>query len=130
MRRNPDLERAILLAVEAFDPDKDPEIDLTGFSGHSDRQVSYQVSLLAEAGLLKACELPDTEDGDRIWCVPQRLTMAGHEYLDAVRDDEVWRRTKDGARAVGSFSLEVLGALARGMIRDKLRQYLGIELDL
>ena len=72
--------------------------------------------LLDEAGLIKADEVPDT-DGLATWWIPQRLTMAGHEYLDAIRDDEVWRRTKDGARAVGSFSLEVLGTLARGLVR-------------
>ena len=56
--------------------------------------------------------------------------MAGHEYLDAIRDDEVWRRTKDGAHAVGSFSLEVLGTLARGLVREKICRHTGIEVDL
>lgn len=41
--------------------------------------------------------------------LPIRLTMAGHEYLDTIRDEEVWRRTKEGDRAVGSFSLATLG---------------------
>lgn len=129
MKRDPDLEREILLAIEAYDPQTDSEIDLASFGGHSDRQASYQVMLLDEAGLIKADEIPDA-DGTTFWWVPERLTIAGHEYLDTIRDEEIWRRTKEGARTVGSFSLDALGALARGLVREKIRQHTGIEVDL
>ena len=129
MRRDPDLERQSLLAVEAYDPHEHPEIDLSSFTGHSARQASHQVMLLAEAKLIAADEVTDG-DGLSIWWIPMRLTMAGHECLDTIRDEEVWRRTKDGARAVGSFSLEVLGTLARGFVREKIRRHTGVEVDL
>jgi hypothetical protein len=129
MRRDPDLERQILLAIESHNPEADRDIDLNGFTDWPARQVSYQIMLLDEAQLIKADELPDTED-DVSWSVPQRLTMAGHEYLDTIRDEEVWRRTKEGARVVGSFSLDTLGALARGLLREKIRKNTGVEVDL
>lgn len=68
------------------------------------------------------------DTGYEMW--PTRLTMAGHEYLDTIRDEEVWRRTKEGARAMGSFSLDALGALAKGLVREKIRKHTGIEVDL
>ena len=61
---------------------------------------------------------------------PIRLTMAEHEYLDTIRDEENWRRTKEGARVFGSFTLDALAALAKGLVREKIRKHIGIEVDL
>lgn len=128
MKRDPDLERDILLAIEAYDGESRPGYaDLSGLDA-SDLQVKYQVVLLYEAGLIQAIDAATSED--RFAMMPIRLTMAGHEYLDTIRDEEVWRRTKEGARAVGSFSLEALGSLARGLVREKIRQHTGVEVDL
>lgn len=128
MKRDPDLERQILLAIEAYDGESEPGYaDLSGPDG-PELQVKYQVILLHEAGLVWAVDAKTLDD--RFAMLPIRLTMAGHEYLDTIRDEEVWRRTKEGARAVGSFSLQALGALARGLVREKIRRHTGIEVDL
>ena len=128
MKRDPDLERDILLAIEAYDGESRPgHADLSGLEA-PDLQVKYQVVLLHEAGLIQAIDAATLKD--RFAMMPIRLTMAGHEYLDTIRDEEVWRRTKEGARAVGSFSLDALGALARGLVREKIRKHTGVEVDL
>ena len=126
--RDPDLERQVLLAVEAYDGESSPGYADLSSLGASELQINHQVRLLHEAGLICAIEAATTTSCFAM--VPVRLTMAGHEYLDAIRDDEVWRRTQDGAGAVGSFSLEMLGALARGFVREKLRKHTGLEIDL
>ena len=54
-----------------------------------------------------------------------RMSWAGHEFLDKVRDPEIWRQTKEGASRVGSWSVKFLGELAAGFIRAK-----AIELGL
>lgn len=54
-----------------------------------------------------------------------RISWAGHEFLDKVRDPEIWRKTKEGASRVGSWSVKFLGELAAGLIRTK-----AIELGL
>lgn len=128
MKRDPDIERNILLAIEAYDGESRPGYaDLSGLEA-PDLQVKYQVVLLHEAGLIQAIDAATLDD--RFAMMPIRLTVAGHEYLDTIRDEEVWRRTKEGARAVGSFSLDALGALARGLVREKIRRHTGIEVDL
>lgn len=48
-----------------------------------------------------------------------RITWEGHEFLDKVRDDEIWRKTKEGASSLGSWSVKILGELASGYIRAK-----------
>lgn len=128
MKRDPDLERDILLAIEAYDGEAAPGYaDLSGLEA-PELQVNYQVVLLHEAGLIQAIDAATLDD--RFAMMPIRLTMAGHEYLDTIRDEEVWRRTKEGARVVGTFSLDALGALARGLVREKIRRHTGIEVDL
>lgn len=128
MKRDPDLERDTLLAIETYDGESRPGYaDLSRLEA-PDLQVKYHVVLLHEAGLIQAIDASTLND--RFAMMPIRLTMAGHEYLDTIRDDEVWRRTKEGARAVGSFSLDALGALAKGLVRAKSRKHTGVEVDL
>ncbi len=128
MKRDPDLERDILLAIEAYDGESRPGYADLSCLKAPELQVKYQVVLLHEAGLIQAIDAATLQD--RFAMMPIRLTMAGHEYLDTIRDEEVWRRTKEGARAVGSFSLDALGTLARGLVREKIRKHTGIEVDL
>lgn len=128
MKRDPDLERQILLAIEAYDGISEPgHVEVRHLAATS-HEADYHVLLLTEAGLISAMDVRTDGDPYEMW--PTRLTMAGHEYLDTIRDEEVWRRTKEGARAVGSFSLDALGALAKGLVREKIRKHTGIEVDL
>ena len=56
-----------------------------------------------------------------------RISWEGHEFLDKVRDDEIWRKTKEGASSLGSWSVKILGELASGYIRAKAAE-LGLPL--
>lgn len=128
MRRHPELERAILLAIEAHDDEAASFVELSEIEGFSDVQKGYHVLLLHEAGLLVALDAR-THDGLYDW-VPVRLTMAGHQYLETIRDPEIWRRTQEGARRVGSFGLDVLGALAKAYLRERLQALTGFDAPL
>lgn len=128
MKRDPDLERDILLAVEAYDGVSGPRFAEIRHLASTPLEADYHALLLSEAGLIVAVDARTKDNPFETW--PVRLTMAGHEYLDSIRDDAVWRRTKEGARAVGSFSLDALGALAKGLVREKIRKHTGVEVDL
>lgn len=91
MKRYPDLERDILLAIE----------------NHSMMGISQS----------------------NVW-VPQRLTMSEYEYLDTIRDPEIWRQTKEGADKVSSRSIETLSQLARGFIRTQVKKLTGEDMDV
>lgn len=127
MKRDPDLEREILLAVEAYDGVSGPRFAEIRHLASTAREADYHALLLWEAGLIDAVDARTKENPFEMW--PVRLTMAGHEYLETIRDEEVWRRTKEGARAVGSFSLDALAALAKGFLREKIRKHTGVEVD-
>jgi Hypothetical protein (DUF2513) len=54
----------------------------------------------------------------------------GHDFLDSIRDPEIWRKTKEGAEAAKGFSFDLLKALAKGLIKTQLEQRTGVKLDL
>lgn len=81
--------------------------------------------LLHEAGLIVGQDL-STCDG--LEWLPKRLTYKGHEFLDTVRDGEVWRRTKAGAEKAGVAGLGVLLELGKAYGKEVLKEKLGIEL--
>lgn len=57
-----------------------------------------------------------------------RLTWSGHEFLDSVRDPEIWRRTKAGARSVGSIGAEVMWQVAKAYGKQLAKEKLGLDL--
>jgi len=124
LRLDKELIRQILLAVEESDQTPDSWIDLE-FDDQTHSVVSYHVMLLHEAGLLAAKDLSAMDDFD--WR-PQRLTIRGHEYLDTIRDTEVWRLTKAGAEKAGGVSLAVMLEIGKAYGKQVLRKRLGLDI--
>ena len=123
MKLDKDLVREIMLAVEAYD---EPQgwMNLI-IDGKSDNEVSYHVMLLDEAGLISGINLGGI--GSFEW-QPRRLTYQGHEFLDTVRDGEVWKRTKEGAEKVGGAGLGMLVELGKAYGKQIFKERLGIDL--
>jgi len=84
MKRDLDLIRKLMLSIEA-----DDEIDL---SDVPQTVCNYHRALLIEAGL--ATGMITESGGLPNAVVIHRLTWEGHEYLDAVRGDDIWEKTK------------------------------------
>ncbi len=90
----------------------------------SQQETAYHVELLAEAGFLQAKRLVTFQLYD--W-KPTRLTYAGHEFLDTVRDNEIWRLTKEGAQKVGAHSVTFLFEVGKAILKQKAVEH-GISL--
>ena len=58
----------------------------------------------------------------------RRLTWEGHEFLDAVRDPEVWTQTKKGAEEVKAFTFDLLKDLAKDFLKKQLEDYTGVKM--
>ena len=100
MKRDMDLVRKLLFTIEdtADVIDGEPEID-----GYTSAQVAYNVTLLDEAQLTRA-----SFDSGYVVAV-ERLTWAGHEFVDASRDPSRWEIAKSIAAAKGGAdSLEAI----------------------
>jgi hypothetical protein len=115
MRRDSDLIRAILLAVEA--DDRCEIFKLAELDGYPDGAVHFHTRLLVEKGFL-ATYFPDRTDQQPWVCI--RLTWDGYDFLDNIRDPVMWRSVKRAASKLGSWSIETLAAVARAMILTKV----------
>ena len=58
----------------------------------------------------------------------RRLSWQGHDFLDSIRDPEVWNKTKKGAAAAGGFTFDLLKDLAKGFIKTKIEEHTGIKI--
>ena len=124
MKLDKDLVREILLAIEAHDQPPLGWMTLK-LDGHTPELVSYHVMQLHEAGFILGEKLGGL---NHFKWEPKRLTYQGHEFLDTVRDGEVWRRTKVGAEKAGVAGLGVLLELGKAYGKEVLKEKLGIEL--
>ena len=89
MTRDMDLIRKILLVIEEkyidhWLPSSDIKIE-----GYDSATVSYHCAILHDAGLIY--DYKQMYPG--VFGV-SRLTWEGHEFLDKIRSDTVWNRTK------------------------------------
>jgi len=121
-----DLIRDVLLAIEKTnEPISRIEPDIPC---RSDKEVAYHIMLLSQAGLIGAHDASTVGEDGFNWFATN-LTWQGHEYLDTIRDPEIWRKTKEGAQKVGGFSLDLMTALAKGLLKKKIQNITGVELD-
>ncbi|MDF1608414.1 DUF2513 domain-containing protein [Hoeflea sp. YIM 152468] len=126
MKRDMDLIRLILLEIEEKDSGSGQTITI-GDIGHPSEVVTEHLFMLKNAGFIEGIDASHMQGRHML---VQRLTWNGHEFLNTVRDPEVWAKTKKGADKVGAFSIEVLSEIAKGIIRKKVADLSGIEIDL
>lgn len=53
------------------------------------------------------------------------MTMAGHDFLDAIREQSVWDETKERIGAVDGWTLDIVIAVAK----EEIKRRLGLALD-
>jgi len=113
MKLDMDLVRDLLLQIESLKPyegfliiEKDKLID------------AEHIELLIEANLIKGSvkllypRIPDIK--------VFRLTWEGHQFLETIRDDKVWRNTKSTLSKAGSFTLDLIQKVAVDIITKQI----------
>jgi hypothetical protein len=129
MKRDMDFVRDLLLQIETADKSSLKELMPPGdVSEESYEKLSEHLKMLIEeAGLVTGIAAHTM--AYRNW-LDMRLTWKGHEYLDNIRDPEIWKKTKEGVQKVGSFSLDLVSALAKGLIKKQIEKHTGVEIEL
>ena len=133
MTRDMDLIREILLKLEAWPLEAgqvfiiEPTDLVTVIPDYDVAQISYHMNLISAAGFIND---GDGTSGPMLGFLFCGLTWRGHDFLDSVRDPAIWKATKEGASKAGGFSLDLLGALAKGLLKKKIEEHTGVKLDL
>lgn len=100
-----DLMRQIAFAIEEQAPLQSVSLQ---FEGYTLEHIGNHCRLVLEAGLAAGTDLQSLRDRYPVYNI-DRLTMKGHDFVDAARSEAVWRRaTQLVSEEVDSVSFEVL----------------------
>ncbi|MBO9718611.1 DUF2513 domain-containing protein [Xanthomonas phaseoli] len=123
MKRDDDLIRTLLLNIESrhqggslWGTDVSP-------IGANEAAVGEHLRLLIDAGFIRG----ESHSGiDTLYLVPGNfqidgLKWEGHEFLNTIRSDEVWKRTKEKIKSVGgSVSTTIMAQVAAAISKSML----------
>lgn len=56
----------------------------------------------------------------------KRLSVSGHEFLENIRQDTNWNKTKEVAKSAGSTSIKILSNVASNLITALISKKLGL----
>lgn len=123
MKLNYDCLRDVLIALEKHS-DISNVISYERFSSfdetkqYQQSEITYSLLKLKEAGFI---------DSDNRWYdnephpMVSDITYSGHEFLNNIRDSNIWSDTKKKANEVSTaISITLLGELAVSLIKQKL----------
>jgi Hypothetical protein (DUF2513) len=126
LKRDMTLIRELLLKIE----DAPTKLGSAAFLVPNDEAESTRrlehLKLLQEAGLIKGMRKEDTgfvtikDQMDSYEPTGIELTWNGHDFLDVVRDPEIWRKTKKAAEEAGGWSFDILMDVAKKFIKDRI----------
>lgn len=130
MRRNDDIIRNILVIVEEHGDPVSSRLtvqNVCALMAASERveklpdqryhEVQGHVKMAFDAGLVFGDERPNS----RRWLLYNlRLSPSGHDYVESVRDPEIWRKTKEAASKVGGVTIGLMVDIAKTEIKRAL----------
>lgn len=119
MKRDLDLIRDILIFIEK-NAKFNENLYLQNFEvlNRPYDEIAYQLQLLSDVGFIESKEIRAVGVYD---CFIKRMTMHGHEYLDSIRNETIWNKTKEKLADIGGNApLAIIQELAAGITRAVL----------
>jgi hypothetical protein len=110
-----DLIRLLLLDTEGEESKPD-------LGGYTEAQLLYHVALLIEAKLVHGSIIEDGS-GEIASTITTRLTWAGHEFLDAARNDTIWKKAREKIKQSG---VQVTISLLEELLKKLLKESVGL----
>lgn len=132
LKRDMDLIRSLLLEMEAgkvvFLVVAEDVGETIGIAPEDTLPKEEAARLEMHLDLLEDAGLVEFQRGSAgLWRVV-RITWAGHEFLESVRDGEVWKRVKLWVEKVGNGSLAVILELTKAAAKTVASERLGMDL--
>lgn len=121
MKLNEDCIRDLLLYLEdMLDYDNPTKIYSLELKEYTTEELTYTAERLLEGGLINCSVNP--LDGGMPYIVVNSITYAGHQFLDNIRDNKVWKKTKEILSKFESVSVDIISETAAKVIISYLNQ--------
>lgn len=126
MKLNLDCIRDILLTVENAKYEEQLSFDKLHerLPKYSEEDLHYCLIKLDEAGLLEVVTIPVMRQHLPGIKSVHNLTFYGHEFLENIKSDNAWNKTKSIAAKVGSYSFNAIRDISIGVISEIIKQHL------
>lgn len=129
MRLNPDCVRDILFYIEENTdyqywttfPRSPQNFDIKLKNDYPANEILYHLELCEEYGYIVT---PNSQPMGTIQV--KRLSVSGHEFLENIRQDTNWNKTKEVAKKSGSTSIEILSNIASNLATALISKHLGL----
>lgn len=119
MKLNHDCIRDLLIYLEENLDYKDKIIiNSLKLNNYSKEELMYTADRLYEANYINV-NICWNMDSTHIIVVTS-ISYQGHQFLDTIRDDNIWKETKIKASKFASISLPILQELATSFLKIKL----------
>lgn len=122
MRLNQDCVRDVLLAIEDISTinNRVSLYDLlnTDFcKKYTIDDLVYTTLKLSEGGLINASTIGSLSGKGFII---RSITWDGHEFLDNIRDNDIWNKTKNTISKINGVSIPIISDIAKSILLKKL----------
>ena len=134
MKIDQDYMKRLLEACQAAEkPTFDIEdLEAAGFD-YNDKQFEFHMMILVDQGFIERDDgdpgfgLTKSVDGFLSWSVlPLRLTASGHQFIEALSNQEVWATIKSGFKDASITTLKTVALkLLDAYTKKKIDQLLG-----
>lgn len=123
MKLNQDCIRDLLLYLEENLKLNDYlSISNISLKNYSSEELLYTADKLYEAGYLKCSR--KVYDNTDLMIFVSSITYTGHQFLDNIRDDKVFAKTKSILSGFKSVSIEIISETASKVITNHINQQL------
>ena len=110
MKRDMELIRKILMQLEDS-PTHNLPVQLS-IEGYIPEEINYNVGIAWKGGLIEIYDKPISTLNSTTRYLLKCLTWEDHDFLDASRNDNVWKRVlKVGKEKGGGLAFEIIKAL-------------------
>ena len=114
MRRDNDYIRALLLEIE----EQNSGLFLFPKTFDCDDKKWHHLQLLCDSGYL--CRVNESA---------YRLTNSGHDFIESIRDPEIWKKVMDVVATAGSdTTLEIIKTIALHFLKKQISNITGVDL--
>ena len=86
---------------------------------YSIEDILYTCEKLSEAGFINV-KIQKFITDEKPLIMIFSISYEGHQFLDNIRSNEIWKQTKATMEEVGSFSINVMSQVASNLISAKL----------
>lgn len=132
MKLNHECIRDMMLEFEEFIPldeylHKDTMIALPSYKKYGHDTYWYAYEKLIEAEYLNASITAGGEEGENYpyIAIVSSITWQGHEFLDTIRDDKIWKDTKSIIGRFSSVSISLIENVATGVLTNLISKQMG-----